>query len=482
MKKLLTFLLLFAIIFLFACASGNKPNNEAVVAVGDDSETVSGTTAVPPPVFPDLTFGGKTVLILGDELFNERYMLTVDAENGDILNDTVYRRNAKVGEIFDVTFKCQDGSGSANILIKSLMAGDTAYDLYLPHPNSGIPELISNKALQNVYYLEYTDLSKPWWNPAATEEYTVNGKLFMPISDYTITYQGFSAILFNKNYVNDFDMNIDLYGEVFNGAWTYDKFYGAISNISADINGDGVMDKDDRWGMTFHYGYSWGFSYGLGQKITTRGDDGYPVLDLNTERMVFVVERLYNIANSGTAYTATTYNAEYPTHPLWTIFKNGNAFMTTFDVGAMFFLMRDLDFDVGILPWPKYDEAQTKYISSTASGFFCIPSLVADQVLSDVLFEALSYYSYIDLRPAFFEKVLEGKITRDPESYQILELLHTGKTYDIGFTIGDGAAQGFLSTIVFSKKSTDVASYYASVESGITKFYGKAFDVFFAEN
>ncbi|MCL2517212.1 MAG: hypothetical protein FWF15_01490 [Oscillospiraceae bacterium] len=479
MKKFITFTFLFALIFLYACSSDTVSKTEGPKLSDDDSVTDTDTTAVLPPVFPDITFDGKTVLILGDDLFNERYWLTVETENGDILNDTVYRRNSKIGEMFDVTFVCKDGGGSANILMKSLMAGETAYDLYLPHPNTGIPELISNKALQNIYDLEYTDLSKPWWNAAATEEYTVNGKLFMPISEYTITYQGFSAILFNKNYIDDFDMKIDLYGEVFKGTWTYDKFYGAISNISADLDGDGVMTADDRWGMTLHQGYAWGFSYAHGQKITTRDADGYPILDLNTERMMTVVERLYNLAYNGMAYTATSNNAGFPTNPLWTIFKNGNAFLTTLDIGAMFFLMRDLEFDVGILPWPKYEETQEKYMSSTASGFFCIPSMVENQLLSDILFEALSYYSYLDLKPAFFEKVLEGKITRDPESYQILEMLHLGKTYDIGFTIGNANAQGFISNIVFTKKSTDLASHYASVESEIVNFYGKAFDVFF---
>jgi len=477
MKKLITFLILFTLIFTFACSSDNQPVTDGTKVLDEYLDTE--TTAVPPPVFPDVTFDGKIVMILGDDLFNERYWLTVETENGDILNDTVYRRNAKVGEMFDVEFVCKDGGGSANILMKALMAGETAYDLYLPHPNTGIPELISNKALQNVYDLEYTDLSKPWWNAAATSEFTVNSMLFMPISEYTITYQGFSCILFNKNYITDFDMKIDLYDEVFKGTWTYDKFYNSISNISADIDGDGVMTPDDRWGMTFHQGYAWGFSYAQGQKITIRDEYGYPILDLNSERMMTVVERLYNLANNGMAYTATSNNAGYPTNPLWTIFKNGNTFMTTFDIGAMFFLMRDLEFDVGILPWPKYEEVQEKYISSTASGFFCLPSMVENQMLSDILFEALSYYSYLDLKPAFFEKVLEGKITRDPESYQILELLHLGKTYDIGFTIGNSTAQGFISNIVFTKKSTDLASYYASVESEIVNFYGKAFDVFF---
>ena len=91
--------------------------------------------------------------------------------------------------------------------------------------------------------------------------------------------------------------------------------------------------------------------------------------------------------------------------------------------------------------------------------------------------ETLAYYSYREIRPAFFDIVLENKAVRDENSYKVIQLMHENKVFDFGFNFdGTGSAYNIMKTVVVDKKSTDFASEYAKKEKTINAAFNKVID------
>ena len=80
--------------------------------------------------------------------------------------------------------------------------------------------------------------------------------------------------------------------------------------------------------------------------------------------------------------------------------------------------------------------------------------------------ELLSYYSYYEVYPDFYEVVIQGRGTRDAESREMLDIVFSTRTYDISFVFNtDGLSDEILRYP--ANKNSDLASYLASRESKI---------------
>ena len=80
--------------------------------------------------------------------------------------------------------------------------------------------------------------------------------------------------------------------------------------------------------------------------------------------------------------------------------------------------LRNMDADFGVLPIPKYEEAQENYCSgATASVYvFCVPKTAVNVETTGMLLEALAVEGMVVVNPAFYEVSLQGKVLRDSES------------------------------------------------------------------
>ena len=97
-------------------------------------------------------------------------------------------------------------------------------------------------------------------------------------------------------------------------------------------------------------------------------------------------------------------------------------------------MMRDLEFDYGIVPFPKYDENQPEYISYVTDQMqpISIPVTVSDTELVGAVLENMAAESYMRVRENYFQNLVESKYLRDNESVEILRMLFAG---DIRFEI-----------------------------------------------
>lgn len=82
-------------------------------------------------------FGGYNVRILTRADTGTWFTLDVTAEeeNGDAINDAVFRRNQKIEEDYNITIEriSEEGADHVNLITQSVLAGDDTYDLVLSY-------------------------------------------------------------------------------------------------------------------------------------------------------------------------------------------------------------------------------------------------------------------------------------------------------------------------------------------------------------
>ena len=85
--------------------------------------------------------------------------------------------------------------------------------------------------------------------------------------------------------------------------------------------------------------------------------------------------------------------------------------------------LRECEVDVGILPYPKYDEAQENYISQDWGGLMSVPNSISDPDMVGATMELLAWESSNEVLPSYYDITLSGKLSRDEDSRNMLELL-----------------------------------------------------------
>lgn len=374
--------------------------------------------------------------------------ITTEEENGDVINDALYNRNRTVEERFNIKIvglaHPQSGSnedGVASFARRSIQANADDFDLIVSRTNVTAP-LASDGLFVNWNEVPNIDIDKPWWIKDAMDAFTISGKTYLAMSD--IIFSGVvgeaAFLMFNKNLLADFGLE-NPYTMVEENRWTIDVLHNLVKECYKDVNGDSTKDVDDLYGFTSD---SWGSAYAWmwagGNTMTSRDTNtGLPYYDLFTERNASLLNKVNDLFynNDGSAIT----NAQNNTIDFKGrgdqsyLFSSGNALFMLDRVGVLLTPdYRNAEFDFGIVPVPKYDTAQEKYLTmiNEHASIMAIPAYNNNLEMTGKIVEALSAESYKQLVPAYYEVALKTKYSRDEESVRMLDLIFEGVVYDFG--------------------------------------------------
>ena len=100
--------------------------------------------------------------------------------------------------------------------------------------------------------------------------------------------------------------------------------------------------------------------------------------------------------------------------------------------------LRDMEDDFGILPFPKKDEKQEKYITGLRDTFvgFCVPTGNKDPEFVGTIMEALCVSGSKNVIPAYYDVVLKVKTARDEDSADMLDIIKESVTVDFAYAYG----------------------------------------------
>ena len=460
-----------------ACGDSGKTNGNETADNSSGIESV--TTEDPGPVLeaPEVNYEGYTVTYLTADPYADFFRLLSEEENGDTLNDAAYKRNSKVTERLNVGFTNVSVSIDevARTLNNSVMAGTHDYDFVFPHCTRGVASMMTNGLLYDWNMLDYVDFSSPWWNSDMNKSFNIGGVNYFASGDIAMTWQGMLGILFNKDYIERYNIDTNMYDLVYDGSWTLDKVLSLISGISADLDGDAAMTEKDQYGFITHKSTGVDFQFASGVKLTENDESGCPVLSMNNERMYSFVEKYYTLIKSPDTFLGEYNSGNYAQSEFRDIIVTGRSFLMALDIGGFYSYLREIEYDFGILPLPKLDEKQENYYSCCGAGIIGIPSDIENAERTANIAETMAYYSYQYIRPAYFDVVLQNKCVRDEDSFKVIEMMQDTKAFDIGLCLDFGQIN-MVNDVVVQRNGTDFASYYAEREESINRKFRELFN------
>ena len=385
----------------------------------------------------------------------------VEEETGDIINDAIYRRNETVKSIFNVDITAIESSdSSAGDALNTILAGDDAYDIILPHARTAFSYALQ-KATVNFHDVGTIHLDKEWWAQDIIESCSINNHLYVLDGDFSTKRLYYAyTLFFNKNIFDELGLDYP-YKMVQDGTWTFDEFAKLVKQGAKDLNGDGlVKEADDRFG---YYAIDWygpfSVMYSGGIRFYTKDTKGIPRLTLNSPKTTKIFSSFFNLTESEDVYM----RIEGTNIPSSDIFRDGRAMFADKSLGDAKGL-RDMTDEFGIVPFPKF-EKNDKYAALIGGGssLLIMPVTVEDYNKTGKIIEALCALGSRDVIPAFYDVSLKTKFARDYESEEMMDIIKENLVYDLGYLAG-GALQSTGYDLAH-KSNHDFSSYYAANES-----------------
>ena len=484
-KQLISAFLLISLLAAVSCGGdGEKANDDTTIS--DDTTNAGQETTVQDSLPSDLNYGGETFTMLVNGSVGAPEFF-VDEQDGDVVNDAIYDRNARVSERLNVNFKFIEEPGAFNErktfaqrVSQSVLANDSTYDAVAGY-SMAITSLAADNMLIDLNSTEYIDLAKPWWSQNLMSQSSVNGKLYFASGDIstTLTYMMY-AMYFNKDIMaaNNIEEPYDL---VLDGKWTLDKLLELSTGVYQDLNGDGQKKvDDDLFGLETYAVYVDPYFYSCGLRTTELDADGVPQISplFGSEQTQALIEKLVN------AFFATNdcVISGFDSKELYKYFEQNRFMFSAREVQYGVTNLRNADFEYGILPMPKWDEAQEDYytIASFPYSLYCIPLDAKDSDMSSAVLEALASESSRLITPAVFEVALKVKYSSDDKMAQMYDIIRASMTYDFGRVFTDN-----LDSLTYSMfrdsvvgENTNWASTYAKKEKTLQSKMDKLLEKF----
>ena len=467
---------------LFACgADPSAPAADVTAAPGAETTAAPEETEIP---FEDLPLGeklkrtlealpavdykGYEFTFLSREVTNGLWStmdVYTESMNGEPINDAVYARNGYLEDQFNIRIVEVRDTAPATKAKSTVLAGEDAYDVFTGGLNTLCP-LVTEKQLVDFFSVPGIDLDNVWWDQHLAAGLSVGGRLYFATGDISIMDNlGTWAITFNKDIIRSHNLD-DPYQLVGDNKWVLPKMTEMAKAVSADLDGDGVMGDADLYGSCTESFNVYAYWVGAGQRICSKDEKDMPKLTLFNDRSVSIMDLImdFQCDRSTVTFTAGRKDGRY----MYEVFRDGLALFT---YGGMmtYSHYRDSDVDYGILPSPKFDEAQDEYYNTYSHSNFAalaIPITASDLARTGTILESWAALSRYTLSPAYYDITLSNKYLRDEESLDMIDLVLNTRSYDLGHIFNWGSAFNLIADM-FNAKSNDFASKYAANESKI---------------
>ncbi len=489
--------LLLALVMLLASCASSAPETDGTAEDGTSAsptaaaEEAADETEPPEYTSPGVDYDGATFTTAAVDYYSQGggvwtaqdYCEAYSDLTGDPLNDAIYERNNQVSEELNVNmvpYSLPSYGTAGTDFRNALLSGETTVDICLMN-GVGMTTMMSSGLLQNLYDIPTVDFSHSWWDETSVEEFNIMGALFAVTGDISLNIS-FSPItyFFSKKLIEDHQLE-DPYTLVREGRWTNDKTIEMATAVAADVNGNGNIDlEEDHFGIALESVSMVYAVHAADISLTEKDADGVPYVNVDQERASSLTEKLapfyqnknITMLNSFiSGYNNNFFDLFLPSLQENRVLFFNNQLLVALD-------LREMDSDFGILPPPKYDEAQENYrcpVSYHWATFVTVPKTNSRLDLTGHMMEAMGYYSQQTVTPTYIDKTVQGKTLRDEESIEMLELILDNRVYELAAIYDWGGVNTIFDKIAYDP-ATQFASKYASIQKVADKMLSRTLD------
>jgi hypothetical protein len=369
--------------------------------------------------------------------------LWVDDQNGSMVNDEIYKRNAKVMEQLDVTIESIKLSGDAYLVsteVRNAASNGEAYFDIAANSTYSTIMYTSENIFLDLTECEYLDLDAIYWSQGYNESASIGNSQYLATGALALSlYRLMFITFYNKNLLEAAQYE-NLYTVVDEGRWTLDYQIQLSKDLYSDADGSGTVSEGDTVGFassTLSYIDPYWSSCDI--QIITKDADNYFVYSLDSEKLSNTVDKLIILFHQSNAWFDKSAGDDGKQTAMSELFATGNVGTVTLRLGSVetsqFINMQD---EYGIIPMPKYDENQEKYYTFLHDQFTSIgiPSVHSSdeekvQMLGAVL-EAMALENYKSVVPAYYEVALKGRYLEDSDSWRMLDMIYENVKVDAG--------------------------------------------------
>ena len=235
-----------------------------------------------------------------------------------------------------------------------------------------------------------------------------------------------------------------------------------------DLDGDGIWSVEDQYGFTMYEGnFSTAFTIGSGADMLTKDENNLPIWTGMSEHYVDVYTKV-----AGQIFDEKSNNALNATgtlpgdlEPFRLMFLYGRALFLVSVIGILKD-MRDAEFELGVVPVPKYDESQQNYRSKIFEGAnaCAIPITNQDVERTGLVLEHMAALSTDTVRDVYLNQTLDFKYIQDQEGQDMMDIILSTGIFELASVYGWG---GLNSTILdgINNGNVNLASKFAELAS-----------------
>ena len=375
--------------------------------------------------------------------------INVDSTSGDVIPDTIYKRNQRVEERLGIYISVTERSGNVSNASKFVQFvnqqwqnGDH-FDIVAAHTRT--ESMCASRGLLkdlNDISGSYIDLDKPWWSDDLTKNATISNRLFFATGDISANLlQMIYCVYFNADALGsltDNDPDKSPYAMVANNTWTLANMIELTKDYYIDVNDNREIDLNDKLAVIGEY-YAWpALLHGCNIPIASR-DINTGALMLNSdfkgEKAQRVMDNILlpwiqDTANGGGLVTFDTQRKDDDA------FLSGNVLFYLVENGrALTALKGSANFEYGCVPAPKYDSDQDTYYSTvrqTVTLYGIMSNVPGDELqMVTAAVECLASTSYRMASPVIFGEQIQYNASASSQMRQMQQLIKDTAFFDL---------------------------------------------------
>jgi hypothetical protein len=212
--------------------------------------------------------------------------------------------------------------------------------------------------------------------------------------------------------------------------WTLENFVALVQDLYVDNNQDGKKDKNDFFGASLYSTDLDSFMIGAGITTLEKNADGELQISekWNSQHCADICEAVGSALSQPGIFGSTSRTPFQNQQSVFHMDRGFNIPGTDLDSGF------PLDFAIGVVPVPKFNESQDGYKTNLGNPY----TIYAVNSQSDTLeaavttLEAMASENYRSVTPAVFEVAMKVRYTDDPQVAEMFDILKENVSFDAG--------------------------------------------------